>query len=141
MTPLERAARIGQDIFPPFSPMEKAALVLLRNDYPEEFVDTGELTEAGQLFWHKHGRYYVETVRAVLTAIREPGAKVVNQGGVGLCRIWTDPWDVLTAEERDMLALGDEPDEMQAACEAVAPLVQNTWTAMIDALLSDSPAT
>jgi len=72
MTPLERAARVGQDIEPPYSLIESAALSIMREDYPEEFDQTGELSELGQIYWHKRGRWYVSAARAVLQAIREP---------------------------------------------------------------------
>lgn len=55
MTQLERAARVHQDLVPPYSPLEKAALVLMREDYPEEVDEAGELTEAGQVYWHRRG--------------------------------------------------------------------------------------
>lgn len=75
-----RAARVHQDLVPPYSPLEKAALVLMREDYPEEVNEAGELTEAGQVYWHRRGVGYVETIRAVLTAIREPDEAMVKAG-------------------------------------------------------------
>lgn len=84
----------------------------------------------------ERGRY-VETIRAVLTAIREPGAEVINKGGVGFCSRWVDPWDEMTDEEREMLGLPAEPsDRMEPACGAVSPIVSRTWAAMIDAILA-----
>jgi len=64
-------ARVDQDLFPPYSLLERAALAIMRLEYPEEFHEDGELGELGQLYWHRRGAWYVDAAQAVLTTVRE----------------------------------------------------------------------
>lgn len=109
MTPIERAARadllpnFDRDLEPPFSPIERAALALMREDYEGNFYEDGTLDDLGQFYWREQGPYYVRSVRAVIAAIREPGEGMVGVGSA--CgdwphsrETWQDMIDALLAE-------------------------------------------
>lgn len=123
MTPLERAAAAVRDTLQKQADQSGSWIT-------EQHPDTRVWSYEGEI-------PDTAIVRAVLTAIREPGAEVINKGGVGFCSRWVDPWDEMTDEEREMLGLPGEPsDRMEPACEAVSPIVSRTWAAMIDAILA-----
>ena len=74
--------------------------------------------------------------RAVLRAMREPSEAMKDKGSVELCRTWTDPWDSLSDEEADILALPKDDDDL-ATYKRIQPLLTDAWQAMIDVALGE----
>lgn len=91
---------------PPYSPLERAALAIFSQEYGDEVCTDGTLSEMGQFYWREKGPYFMAYARAVIEAIREPSAQMIDAmydeyqgGGKGSLRdCWFEAIDALLEE-------------------------------------------
>lgn len=118
------------------SPLERAARALCRaQNLPEDFTGQGTCGDPSWMF-------KVKEVRAVLQAIREPSAAMIQASGVSKLE------ERISSLEMSALAYsyGDDPerqaiadhDNMQSdAYRDALSLVEYDWQAMVDAALDE----
>lgn len=85
----------------------------------------------------QHWREHIHAATFAIAAMREPGASVLEAGGIEMAKaIGTDPWDCLSPEQ-DAVFFDETTDLTDAAHELLAPLAADIFRGMIDAALSE----